>query len=147
MPLQETLYKGISIVTPDPEAEGGQELNSNFIKIADTIDFLDPVSATSQAHVVVERGTTDLESGANLLTAYVQASNLNPGGQPVSATNRVTLIVPPGGYDLGITSLVLDTVGVDLIGSGECRVDLTDAVTLFSWGGVQTVDLIGSGAY
>lgn len=62
----------------------------------------------------VVRGADDAASGANLLAAYAAAKLLTPGGAAISATNRVGVLLPRGGYKLAST-LTLDTDGIDLI--------------------------------
>jgi hypothetical protein len=62
-------------------------------------------------YVIVAEGTNDLERGSNLQAAYSTATTLGP-----TASNRVVVLVPPGSYNLGATSLVMNTSYVDLIG-------------------------------
>lgn len=62
-------------------------------------------------YVVAAEGTNDIHRGNNLLAAYATATTLGP-----SSSNRVTVIVPPGAYNLGTTSLVMNTSYVDLVG-------------------------------
>ena len=73
------------------------------------------------ATIHVMRGSTDVISGTNLLAAYTAAKSLTPGGNALSATNRATVKVPAGVYDLGTQELVLDTDFIDVIGVGICR--------------------------
>lgn len=55
--------------------------------------------------------------GDSLSVKYGEAKLLTPGGNPLSATNRATLVIMPGNYTLAAT-LVLDTEFVDIIGLG-----------------------------
>jgi len=56
-----------------------------------------------------------ITNGTNLLNAYTQAKNLNVGG--LSSTNRVSVLLMPGDYDLGDTGqFQLDTSYVDIVG-------------------------------
>ncbi len=68
------------------------------------------------AYVIVKTTSSWMQNGTNLLTAYAVAQSLTPGGFPLSADNRATVIVPPGIYYLASVSLTLDTDFVDLIG-------------------------------
>lgn len=52
-------------------------------------------------------------NGAALLAMYAQAKTLTPNGAALSATNRVTIWLPPGRYKLPNT-LTLDTSFVDI---------------------------------
>jgi len=62
-------------------------------------------------YVIVPEGTNDIHRGNNLRAAYSNATTLSP-----SSSSRVTVIVPPGTYDLGTSGLVMNTGYVDLIG-------------------------------
>jgi len=64
--------------------------------------------------IVVKRGATDLESGANLLAAYTRAAALSP-----SASNRVLLRIPAGRYDIGSSQWQIDTDYIDIVGFGQ----------------------------
>ncbi len=73
-----------------------------------------------QSCIVVETTASATTNGINLLAAYAAAKALTPNGAALSATNRASVIIPPGVYDLGsgegYTPLTLDTEYVDLIG-------------------------------
>lgn len=66
--------------------------------------------------VVVQSADSATQNGTNLLAAYAAAKLLTPNGAALSATNRASVIIPPGVYDLGSTALTLDTQYVDIIG-------------------------------
>lgn len=67
------------------------------------------------SYVIVQLGATDLVNAANLRTAYTAAAALTPGGNALSATNRATVILPPGKYDVAATTFELSTAFVDLV--------------------------------
>ena len=73
-----------------------------------------------QSCIVVETTSNAKTNGAALIAAYAAAKALTPNGAALSATNRASVIIPPGVYDLGsgegYTPLTLDTEFVDLIG-------------------------------
>jgi hypothetical protein len=76
--------------------------------------------------VVVKRGATDAINGANLIAAVAAAKLLTPGGNAISPTNQVHVILPPGGFALNPVSapaaaLDLDTDNLSLIGMGAFR--------------------------
>ena len=75
------------------------------------------------ATIVALRGATNVISGTNLLAAYTAAKALTPGGSALSNTNRATLLVPAGTYNLGTGNytLTIDGEFVDIIGVGTCR--------------------------
>ncbi|MBX7244033.1 MAG: hypothetical protein K1X53_00955 [Candidatus Sumerlaeaceae bacterium] len=73
------------------------------------------------AHVIVNVTNQAGTNGTNLLAAYATAKSLTPHGLARSANNRVTVLVPPGNYDLGVNQLTLDTEFVDLVGLSKAR--------------------------
>jgi hypothetical protein len=81
--------------------------------------FANLVAYDNYAYKVVRTYATDAENGQSLRDAYADAITQTPGGNPLSATNRFALLIPPGTYALGSTGLTLDTQFVDLIGLGR----------------------------
>jgi hypothetical protein len=93
--------------------------------------------------VVVTATDDATTNGTNLRSAYTAAAALTPNGSAKSATNRSTLIVTPGNYDLGTTPLTMDTEFVDLFGltNNPEQVLITSAVSSDNSGTlVQTAD-------
>ncbi len=90
-------------------------------KIADGAVLAAALGYADDAVVVVQHGANAVASGTNLIAAYTAAESLTPGGAALAADNRAAVIVPPGKYDLGSSSLVLDTDYIDIIGSGVAR--------------------------
>jgi len=93
-------------------------------------NFQQQVSAvyTSKFSVTVQVTANEATNGVNLIAAYAKAKTLNP-----SVTNRITVIVPPGRYNLGSAGLQMDTEYVDLIGQTSDR----DAQHLFGAPGID----------
>lgn len=87
---------------------------------------------------VVRNGATAAQNGTNLLAAMVDARAANPNGVSKSATNRFTILLPAGVYDLGpSTPLLLDTQFIDIIGLGAPQdVVITSAITATNGGTV-----------
>lgn len=89
------------------------------------------VGYDNYAYVIVRTGVdssgvevdTWAQNGANLVAAYNSAKLLTPGGNALSATNRVAVFVPPGRYDLGANFINANTEFVDLIGLGDSPSD------------------------
>jgi len=54
--------------------------------------------------------------GDDLIAKYNQAKVLTPNGISLSINNRAALLIFPGVYDLGTSSLTLDTEFVDVVG-------------------------------
>lgn len=67
------------------------------------------------SYVTVKVTDNFIENGKNLLLAYQEAKNLNPGGSNKSSTNRVTLLIPPGNYNLNSSPLSIDISYLDVI--------------------------------
>lgn len=59
-------------------------------------------------------------NGQNLVDAYNYAKTLTPNGAALSATNRVSVIIPPGNYTLS-AQLAVNAEFVDLIGLGAIK--------------------------
>lgn len=68
------------------------------------------------SYVTVQTTEDPVQNGGNLLAAYAEARAFTPHGFPLAPDNRAVVIVPPGRYDLGDGTLVLDTDFVDLVG-------------------------------
>lgn len=69
---------------------------------------------TSDSIIFVAKSTDNELRYDNLAAAYTQAKALTPGGNALSATNRATVIIPPGIYDAGTNTLILDANYVDI---------------------------------
>ena len=104
-------------VTPAPQAVYAQEATT--ADSATTASIALALSGT--AYVMVKTTDSAVMNGQALLAAYEEAKALAPNGQPLSATNRAVLLVPPGQYDLTTKSLTLETEFVDLVGLATAR--------------------------
>jgi hypothetical protein len=84
------------------------------------------------AYIIVRPHSTDTLNGARLTSAYAEAKTFTPQGSALSATNRATIILLPGRYNLGTTRLNLDTDFVDIIGLTDTpeQVVITSSVIL-----------------
>ena len=102
----------------DDELAAIQGANSpNATNSFATMNDLSDISGLSiQSAVVVETTSNAKTNGAALIAAYTAAKALTPNGEELSATNRASVIIPPGVYDLGSGALTLDTQYVDIIG-------------------------------
>jgi hypothetical protein len=69
-----------------------------------------------EAFLMVRTTGNPAANAANLLATYAAAKTRTPHGQPLSASNRVVIIVSPGQYDLGTGALTLDADFVDIEG-------------------------------
>jgi hypothetical protein len=84
--------------------------------------FLSPSYAADPAEIIVQDTGTAVANGNALKAAYTTAKSMTPYGSAKSATNRVTISVAPGTYDLGASGgqagLTMDTQYIDLVGVG-----------------------------
>ncbi len=69
------------------------------------------------AIVMVQATTNGAQNGLNLLAAYAEAKTKSP-----SANNRIAVVLPPGTYDLGSSTLNMDTTHIDVCGLVETPV-------------------------
>ncbi len=69
--------------------------------------------------LIVQPAATATESGTNLLSAYASAVDATPNGATLSETNRLTILLLPGTYDLANNSLYLEASYVDIQGLGS----------------------------
>ncbi len=101
------------------------------------------VAYDNYSYKVVRTYATDAANGQSLRDAYADAATLTPGGNALSASNRVALLIPPGTYALGTTGLTLNTEFVDLIGLGKAEETIITSVSNTATGLgtiIQTVD-------
>lgn len=77
--------------------------------------------ATSDNWMPVYASGTPTENAATLSAAYESAKLLTPNGLALSAQNRVSLLLYPGIYDFGLSTLTLDAEFVDLVGVSQDR--------------------------
>lgn len=87
------------------------------------------VAYDNYSYKVVRTYATDTANGQSLRDAYADAVTLTPGGNALSANNRVALLLPPGTYALGTTGLTMNTQFVDLIGLGRADETIITSVS------------------
>lgn len=94
------------------------EADASLINLKAAVDAAFALSGSS--YVIPTLTSVATTNGTNLIAAYAAAKILTPSGAALSATNRAVVLVMPGKYDLGSSTLTMDTQFVDLIGiSGE----------------------------
>ncbi|MCE5228324.1 hypothetical protein LLG95_01840 [bacterium] len=83
-----------------------------------------PVMLTrGMAYLYVTTTADPVTNGLYLKQTYDYAKMLKPYGKDLSTTNRLTVLVPPGHYDLAASPLVLDAQFIDLVGVSSVRND------------------------
>lgn len=107
-----------------------QLLGQPTINVDGTVSVEGLMGTSEGYYVMVEPTQVATDNGGRLLDAYTTAKNLTG----LSATQRATVIVPPGNYDLGTTSFTMDAQYVDVVGLGgnprSVIVDYTGATIL-----------------
>ncbi len=98
-------------------------LSANSALNDNDTDPLNELEKLGESFVIVQTTASAVTNGQNLKSAYTIARALTPHGDDRATTNRVTVIVPPGRYDLGTNGLRLDTEFVDLVGLSTARDD------------------------
>jgi len=98
----------------------------------------DAGNLSTGAYIIVRPSPSATNNGAELRNAYAAAKAFTPNTAALSATNRATVILLPGRYDLGTTRLNLDTDFVDIIGLTDTpeQVVITSQVILSDSGTV-----------
>ena len=91
--------------------------------------FANLVAYDNYAYKVVRTYATEAANGQSLRDAYADAVTLTPGGNQLSVSNRVALLLPPGTYALGSTGLTMGTQFVDLIGLGRADETIITSVS------------------
>jgi hypothetical protein len=96
------------------------------------------VNLATGAYIIVRPSASATTNGTELRNAYAAAKAFTPNTSALSATNRATVILLPGRYDLGTTRLNLDTDFVDIIGLTDTpeQVVITSQVILSDSGTV-----------
>jgi hypothetical protein len=93
---------------------------------------VDASNLATGAYIIVRPSASATTNGTELRNAYAAAKAFTPNTAALSATNRATVILLPGRYDLGTTRLNLDTDFVDIIGLTDTpeQVVITSQITL-----------------
>jgi hypothetical protein len=71
---------------------------------------------TTPNYIIIPVTDNAVTNGTNLLSAYTTATTLTPNASARSSTNRAVVFLPPATYNLGSSTLLLNTSGVDIVG-------------------------------
>ena len=80
------------------------------------------LSSSGYNYIIVTATGNAIENGINLINDYAQLSSLNIGG--LSETNRLTLFLTPGVYDLSSNGPITVISYIDIIGLGRNPLDV-----------------------
>jgi hypothetical protein len=71
---------------------------------------------SGESFLIVTVGSSQVTNGNNLKAAYTYATTRTPYGGALSNSNRYSIILQPGVYDIGSTTFTLSNNFIDLIG-------------------------------
>jgi hypothetical protein len=101
-------------VGQDSQAIGISGSSAAWVQVSSSVPQEGLLKTSGYNYVIVTAQGTNLQNGENLISKYATAKALNVGDK--SPTNKITLLLMPGVYDLGSSELTLDTNFVDIIG-------------------------------
>lgn len=115
----------------NPQITVESNSNSWIFGTDGTLTFPDNSTQNTAALPLNHNNYVICKNGDSLAAKYAAATLLTPGGNPLSATNRATLVIMPGNYSLS-EELVIDTDYVDILGLGSIKLErgCVTAVTL-----------------
>lgn len=73
-------------------------------------------SLDGSAYRIIGGSTSATTNGTALTAAYAFAKTATPHGAALSVTNRFTILLLPGTYDMGAGALTMDTQFIDIVG-------------------------------
>jgi hypothetical protein len=91
-----------------------------------------------QRYVIVEQNPadTDVQRGQKLLDAYAKAKAISRS----TLTERITVFIPPGYYDLQTSGITLDAYGIDLVGMISAQITKRVTTSLSTGSGTYTFE-------
>jgi Repeat of unknown function (DUF5907) len=96
-------------------ATPGFTITGNYLITANNTN-IDNGTAGTNAFIIVGGSGSSVTNGANLLAAYAAAKLIKPAGAALSTVNRETILLLPGVYDLGSSTLTMDSSFIDVVG-------------------------------
>lgn len=78
--------------------------------------YQDGLAYSGESFLIVTVGSNQVTNGNNLKAAYTYATTRTPYGGALSNSNRYSIILQPGVYDIGSTTFTLSNNFIDLIG-------------------------------
>lgn len=111
------LYRNATVWTTLATGTAGQVLQTGGAGANPSWLTLPSGLATSgSAYAIIGGSATNTTNGTALTSAYTTAKSATPGGAALSASNRYTIYLLPGVYDLGSGALTLDAQYIDIVG-------------------------------
>jgi len=116
--MADTKISNLTVLTSPLSSDVFPIVNDNLTKQVSLYNAFNTaaVPIASPNFIYVTTGSSASANGINLLNSYTKATTLTPNTSALSSTNRTTLVLFPGNYNLGLSSLRLNTQYVDVVG-------------------------------
>jgi hypothetical protein len=116
--MADTKISNLTVITSPLSSDVFPIVNNNVTKQVSLYNAFNTASvlASSPNFIYVTAGSSASANGTNLLNSYTTATTLTPNTSALNSTNRTTLVLFPGNYNLGSSSLNLNTQYVDIVG-------------------------------
>lgn len=114
------LYRNATVWTALTPGTAGQVLQTGGAGADPSWATASGGLATSGSAYVIVGGSADATANWTALNnAYTTAKSATPHGAALSTANRYTIFLLPGKYDMGSSTLTMDTQYIDLIGLSD----------------------------
>jgi hypothetical protein len=116
--MADTKISNLTVLTSPLSSDVFPIVNNNVTKQVSLYNAFNTaaIPIASSNFIYVTTGSSASANGINLLNSYTRATTLTPNTSALSSTNRTTLVLFPGNYNLGLSSLRLNTQYVDVVG-------------------------------
>jgi len=116
--MADTKISNLTVITSPLSSDVFPIVNNNVTKQVSLYNAFNAagVITSTPNFIYVTSGSSASANGTNLLNSYTTATTLTPNSLPLDSTNRTTLVLFPGNYNLGLSSLNLNTQYVDIVG-------------------------------
>jgi hypothetical protein len=116
--MADTRISNLTVITSPLSSDVFPIVNNDITKQISLYNAFNTVGifTSTPNFIYVTTGSSASANGINLLNAYTTATTLTPNTSALNSTNRTTLVLFPGNYNLGSSSLNLNTQYVDIIG-------------------------------
>lgn len=88
-------------------------------ELSPPVDTSNLFTLSGENYIIPKISIDPVANGVALLAAYTAAQTMEPGGNELSAKNRIVILLLPGIYDLGVKSFALTSDFIDVIGLSQ----------------------------
>jgi len=116
--MADTKISNLTVLTSPLSSDVFPIVNDNVTKQVSLYNAFNIAGTptTTSNFIYVTTGSSASANGTNLLDSYASVTTLTPNTSALSEANRTTLVLFPGNYNLGLSSLRLNTQYVDIVG-------------------------------